>query len=97
VRRHVQEHYGTLFFSKGLEWSSEAEYRWVLRNPTPAPEFVSIEGVLRGVVAGDSLPQSGIDPLVYLCERLGVEHWGRLHWRNGFPQVLPSLSPVRPL
>jgi len=94
VRRHVQEYYTTLFFSKGLEWSSEAEYRWVLRNPTPAPEFVSIECVLRGVVAGADFPQSGVDALEYQCKRLGLEY-GRLHWRNGFPQVLPSLAPVR--
>jgi hypothetical protein len=90
VERQVRIHHSTLFFSKGLEWSSEFEYRWVLRNPTPAPEFVPIHGVLRGVVVGEDFPQSDNDALAYQCERLGVQAAGRITWRNGFPTVLPG-------
>lgn len=94
IDRQVQRHYDALFLSKTLEWSSEFEYRWILRNPIPSPEFVPIQGALRGICLGEDFPTSEHDALVYQCERLGVETTATLVWRNGLPGALPG--PWRP-
>ena len=50
VEEHIHVWHPVLFFRKSREWENEREYRWLLRSPEPAPEFVSIRDSLRGLV-----------------------------------------------
>lgn len=90
VEEHIKRHWETLFFMKTRDWESECEYRWVYRDSSPAPVFVSIEESLAGIVVGASFPEVDRPLLKHYSDRFGITNSvARCHWHNGAPLVMP--------
>jgi hypothetical protein len=81
-----------LFFRKNEDWADEAEYRWVLRSPEPAPAFASIKDSLCGIVIGEGFPSSDRDSLRYLATGFSDPPIAACLWKNGFPHIVPTAS-----
>jgi hypothetical protein len=93
VAEHVRAHHQALFFRKNTDWASEWEYRWVLRSPEPAPEFVPIVGSLRQVIRGDAFPDGDLDAYFHQLERYPNVATGLLRWLNGGPILVAGTKP----
>jgi hypothetical protein len=98
LQAKVAKHYRTYFLTKAKDWSSEIEWRWVIRgiNAGPSviaePEYVPIGQSLAGIVLGVDVP-AVYDPAIRpLCEKYGVP-LTRLSWPNGLPFVTELWSP----
>lgn len=89
---HFEAWHPVLFFRKNIDWADEFEFRWLLRGPDPAPEFVAIREALCGIVAGDSFPSREHDSLQHLATRLGSPTIATCQWNNGYPDLLPWVS-----
>ena len=86
VREYFFQHYESCFLTKTSNWKSENEYRWLIHSPTKKPEYVSIEGAIKGVIVGADFPRVYEGTLKALCKELNIPA-GRIQWVNGKPQV----------
>jgi hypothetical protein len=89
LRAKVDRHHRTYFFTKAEDWSSEIEWRWVLRGADSEPEYVSIRDSLKAIVLGEDFPSVYEPAIVPFGERYGVPI-ARMHWMNGRPQASPG-------
>jgi hypothetical protein len=86
VREYFFLHYKSCFLTKTIDWKSENEYRWLIHNTTKKPEFVSIEGAIKGVLVGADFPPKYEETLKSLCKELNIPA-GKINWSNGQPRV----------
>ena len=84
----VKQYYRQYFFTKLEDWSSENEWRCVLRGDNTIPEFVSIDNSLCGIVIGGEFSRVYIPSITPFAEQYSVDI-AQMHWRNGHPTVLP--------
>ena len=84
ARKYVFEHYEQFFLRKHSDWETEAEYRWLVHSPKKAPEFVSIQGAIKGILVGVDFPKEYKPSLCALCKDLMIPA-GQLTWQNGVP------------
>lgn len=95
LRMHVESNMQHLLFTKSLDWSDEAEFRWVCSAPAEKEDiYIQIGDALVGVIAGLDFPQGAIPTLVGFCSRANVllckMHWFQGQWRR--PSVLGNSS-----
>jgi hypothetical protein len=67
VARYIATNHRSLFFRKHPDWSSELEYRWVLRDGGALPVHVNISGCLTGIVLGDAFPSNRLTAVLELA------------------------------
>lgn len=84
VRKYFFANYQELFLTKHPDWESEAEFRWLIHNPTNSPEYVSIEGAIKAVLVGSDFPQASEHVVKKLAKELKISA-GRIIWHNGMP------------
>jgi len=82
ARKYVFDHYERFFLRKHFDWEAEAEYRWLVHSLKKAPEFVSIQGAIKGVLVGVDFPKEYEPSLRELCKDIQVPA-GQLKWQNG--------------
>jgi Protein of unknown function (DUF2971) len=100
IDTHVKEHLDELYFRKSLDWQSEREYRWAVRDVGMQDFFVPIQSSLIGIALGDQFPEG---------RRAAVANFVRVNpdvelaimgWQNGFPQPMTThwrlLEPTTP-
>jgi hypothetical protein len=81
-----------IFFTKDWDWSSETEYRFLLRGKTGHEEFIDIREVLEAVIAGPKLHPVYRPGLYKLCEELRVKVL-EIQWQMGPPVVVRMRDP----
>jgi hypothetical protein len=87
ILEHFETHHAVLFFRKNEDWKGEFEYRWLVRTPSPAPEFAPIGNALDGIVIGENFPTREMDTLRYFASEYGDVPIGRLQLHTGYPDV----------
>src|SRR6266851_891821 len=92
IRVHVERYNKELFFQKAIDWSHEAEYRYLLWDRERDAHIFSFGSTLKGLVLGPSLPEGKLHELKRYC-RQGDLDIGQLNWNNGTPEVKPVLIP----
>jgi hypothetical protein len=86
-----------LFFTKDWDWSSETEYRLLLRGDTKDEEFIDVRTALEAVIVGPPFHPVYRPGLYKLCRELEVEPL-EVQWQMGPPVVVRMLDPAdRPL
>lgn len=83
-----------LFFTKDWDWSSETEYRFVLRGATQEEESIDIREALEAVIVGPRLHPSYRPGLYKLCQELEIEAL-QIQWQMGPPTVVRMIDPAR--
>jgi hypothetical protein len=79
-----------LFFTKDWDWSSETEYRFLLRGDTEDDEFIDVREALEAVIVGPQFHLVYRPGLYKLCDELGVK---AIQWEMGPPLVVGMLDP----
>ena len=86
-----------LFFTKDWDWSSETEYRFLLRGDTKDEESIDVREALEAVIAGPQFHRVYRPGLYKLCQELEVEPF-QIQWQMGPPFVVQMPDPGdRPL
>lgn len=85
----MEKHHRAYFFTKSEDWSSEIEYRWVLRGADTKAELITIDDSLCGIVLGADYPKGSEAATIPFARRYGA-HVARLAWRNGTPLIVPG-------
>lgn len=88
------EHVNEFFFVKNWDWSSETEYRIVVRGDTRAAEFIDVRDALEAVILGPRFPTAAEAAIAAECKRLRIRAH-RLYWRNGQAVILPGPDTQR--
>ena len=95
VRAHQEQHYRALYFMKNTDWSSEAEYRWVLLNDTSDEDvYVDVRVALSGVIFGPDFPSASMAMVERALGNPDI-HLGQLNYLDRCPVVLPLLRAER--
>ncbi len=84
---HVLEHINDFFFTKHIDYRDESEYRAVVYDPEKKSEFLDINSILMGVVAGDRTPEAYFPLLEELCTGLSIQ-CRRVYWDRGEPHLV---------
>jgi hypothetical protein len=75
-----------LYFSKAWDWSTESEYRFLLRGAVAEFEYIDIGSSLTGVFCGPRFPDARLADLRARCPELWeAGRVFRIAWRNGHP------------
>jgi len=90
IRNHLKDNYREYFLLKARDWITEYEFRWMVFSTEDAPEYISIEGAIEGVVIGESYPREDISLIKKLCHELGIEPTG-MNWQQGIPSPNATL------
>ncbi len=91
MKTHLLENWEENFLVKSEDWRTEYEYRWLIHNEEDKPEYVSIEGILTGVVLGVDFPKAYLPIVKEFCSELNIPV-GRIMWQSGNP-ILAYLEP----
>lgn len=83
-RDYFTEFWEELFLVKSKDWETEFEYRWLVNSISKFPEYVSIDGVLEGVLVGQDFPEAYFPSLIKLCQELKIPA-GIVKWHGGKP------------
>lgn len=86
IRGDFKKNWRQLFLTKTKDWESESEFRWLVHNLEDSPVFISIDGVVDGVLAGCDFPKAYYPSLKKLCRKLNIPAGG-IEWENGYPYV----------
>jgi hypothetical protein len=78
----LRQHMESLFFTKNTEWSSESEYRFVVRTPGHEPVYVDVSHSLRGLCLGPETPKQYFPALRDWCATADVAVSKLLWWNN---------------
>jgi hypothetical protein len=89
IRDHFVKSWRELFLIKSEDWKTEFEYRWLVHSLNDAPEDISIDGVIEGVLVGQDFPKACWPSLKELCKKLNIPA-GLIEWESGFPYILPE-------
>ena len=92
IRVHVRRYWKELFFQKAIDWSNEAEYRYLLWDREKDAHIFSFGNALKGIVLGPSFSEEKLSELRRYY-RQGDLDIGELNWKNGTPEVKPVLLP----
>ena len=84
IRNCFFRYYEEIFLFKSPDWETEHEYRWLVHSPNNLPEFVSIEGAIKGVMVGEGFPSDLKPILIEICKKLKIPA-GIMKWYNGRP------------
>lgn len=84
IRNHLKEYYREYFLLKAADWTTEHEFRWLIFSREDAPQYISIEEIIEGVVIGMDYPKEDISLVKKLCHQLGIEPTG-MNWPQGIP------------
>jgi hypothetical protein len=85
------------FFTKDWDWSSETEYRLLLRGETKEEEFIDVRDALEAVIVGPRFHPVDKPGVWKICEELEVEPL-EIQWEMGPPIVVKMIDPSgRPL
>lgn len=68
-----EEHWKSIFFRKNEDWSSEREYRFVVRTSMPTAFEVPIADSLRAIVLGSEFPSTEASVIQYRLEQVGLD------------------------
>jgi len=93
VRKFCRDYHSKIFLVKSRDWRNEYEYRWLIHRPDTKnlPEYISIEGILEGVLVGLDFPKVYKSLLSELCKSLNVPA-GEMVWHNGW--LLPEYGSI---
>jgi Protein of unknown function (DUF2971) len=85
--RMLSNYMEDLFLTKNTEWSSESEYRFVVRTPDENPVFVDISNSLYGIVLGPETPKQYFPAIRELCNSSNLAV-AQLMWWNNKPMLV---------
>lgn len=88
----VQQNPEDWFFTKDWDWSSETEYRFLLRGDTKDDEFIDVRDALEAVIVGPQFHPVYRPGLYKLCSELGVKAL-EIQWQMGPPFVVGMRDP----
>lgn len=83
----VLEKVDEFFFTKYVDHRDENECRVFIYDPDMRYEFLKINSIIKGVVAGDKTPKLYFPILKKLCKNLKIE-CRRITWDRGEPMLL---------
>jgi hypothetical protein len=92
IEAMVEQNPKDLFFTKDWDWSSETEYRFLLRGDTKDEESIHVREALEAVIVGPQFHPVYRPGLYKLCEELGVKAL-EIQWRMGPPVVVGMRDP----
>lgn len=82
---YVKANFGTLFFTKILDWQTEHEYRFVAIAEDSSPLSIDYGEALEYVIAGNQLPEWERPAVVAACQQADAQplllKWD--HWKPG--------------
>ena len=84
IRNHLKDHYREYFLLKASDWVTEHEFRWMVFSREDAPEHISIEEIIEGVVIGADYSKEDMSLIKKLSHELGIEPTG-MNWLQGIP------------
>ncbi len=87
IAKHLETHWKSFFFTKLTDWSTEREYRFLLRRLDPAAVFVDMTDSLRAICMGPDLADPYYPALAALCAPSGI-HVRKLIWQNNEPLTM---------
>jgi hypothetical protein len=90
IRNHLKEKYREYFLLKAADWITEYEFRWLIVSREDAPEHISVEEIIDGVVIGENYPKEDIPLIKKLCQELEIKPTG-MAWQNGIPYPYATL------
>ena len=88
LNEKVKLHYKQYFFTKAEDWSSENEWRCILRGNDSEAEFIPIKDSICGIIVGNNFPNVYVPSITHFGKKYSVEV-ARIHWSNGVPIILP--------
>ncbi len=86
-RNHVVEHFNEFFLTKHIDYRDENEYRAVAHDPENKLEYLDINSIIMGVIAGDRTPEVYFPILEELCTCLDIQ-CRRAYWDRGEPHLV---------
>ena len=95
VRKHVVQHYRTLFFEKDADWTAEAEWRCIVNSGIRGDIYAPIEGCLSAIVLGMSVPRTYLPAAREACAKYGAELCS-VYW-NEYTRSLRLFSEDNPM
>ena len=90
VRVQVKRYWKELFFQKAIDWSHEAEYRYLVWDREHDAHMFPFGSALKGIVLGPSFSDKKLHELNRYY-RQGELDIVQLNWKNGAPEVIPVL------
>ena len=81
-----------LFFTKDWDWSSETEYRFLLRGKTEDEESIDVREALEAAIAGPRLHPVYHEGVYKLCQELDIEPL-LIQWEMGPPVIVRMPDP----
>ena len=93
--QHIQGHYRDLFLTKHVDYRDEAEYRFIIADPSNNCEFINITTALRVVIAGDRAPKVYFRLIGELSKKYGAE-CRRAYWDRGKAHLILLAPPKKP-
>jgi hypothetical protein len=85
--RMLSHYMDDLFLTKNTEWSSESEYRFVVRTPDANPVYVDVSGSMYGLVLGPETPKQYLPAIRELCNVSDLAV-AQLMWWNNKPMLV---------
>jgi hypothetical protein len=89
----VEQNQRTCSSPRTGDWSSETEYRFLLRGNTEDEEFIDVRGALEAVVVGPLFHPAYRPGLYKLCDELGIEAL-EIKWQMGPPASSACVTPM---
>jgi hypothetical protein len=81
-----------LYFVKASDWSSESEYRFLLRGDVADYEYVDITAALTAIFVGPRFPTVRLDDLRARSGPLSDGRIYQVHWLNGHAIGVPAAT-----
>jgi len=89
IESKIKEYYKIYYFTKSEDWSSENEWRCVLRGKDKEVKYVSIEKALNGIIVGADFNDTYLPSIKPFAKKYAIS-LERIHWKNGEPLLLPA-------
>jgi hypothetical protein len=95
VERHIDFLFpamvADLYFTKAWDWSTETEYRFVVRGQVDDYEYLDITDSLTGVFVGPRFPRRRLPDLKERCGPLWeADRVYQINWREWMPTAFPA-------
>lgn len=81
------------FFTKNEDWSSEQEFRILLRDNTEGYRNFDFQKSLKAIFLGHQFPKAYMPLMEIFSKKFEVDVF-TMHWHNGYPAVLPRIFPL---
>lgn len=83
---YLEKYASFYFFTKNYDWKDESEYRFVLLNNNPEPEFFYFQDALEAIICGEDLPSVYIPLLTLFKEKYNCQ-LAQIETYNGVPTL----------